>query len=47
MLEVRASEEDVKRFIEGQIPRLPNCIKRDNELRRAVQSKISEAVNGM
>jgi hypothetical protein len=47
ILEVRASEEDVKRFIKGQIPRLPNCIKRDNELRRAVQSKISEAVNGM
>ncbi len=47
MLEVRASEEDVKRFIKGQIPRLPNCIKRDDELRRAVQSKISESVDAM
>jgi hypothetical protein len=46
-VEVRASEEDVKQFIEGQISRLPNCIKRDDELRRAVQSKIVEAVDGM
>ncbi len=46
-LEVRAREEDVKRFVADQIPRLPNCIRRDNELRCAVQSKIVEAVDGM
>jgi hypothetical protein len=47
LLEVRASEEDVKRFVAGQIPRLPRCIRRDDELTRAVQSKIVKAIDGM
>jgi hypothetical protein len=47
MLEVRASKEDVKRFVAGQIPRLPSCIRRDDKLISAVQSKIVEAVDGM
>jgi hypothetical protein len=47
ILEVRASEEDVRRFIAGQISRLPNCIQRNDELTRAVQNKIVEAVDGM
>jgi hypothetical protein len=47
MLEVRASEEDVERFVIGQIPRLPSCIKRSDELTRAVQSSIVNAVDGM
>jgi hypothetical protein len=47
VLEVRASKEDVKRYVAGQIPRLPNCIRRDDELRRAVQSKIIKAIDGM
>jgi hypothetical protein len=46
-LEVRASEEDVRRFVTGQIPCLPNCIQRDEELKQAVQNKIIEAVDGM
>jgi hypothetical protein len=47
ILEVRASEEDVKRYVAGQIPRLPKCIRRDDELTLTVQSKIVEAVDGM
>ncbi|KAF1994409.1 hypothetical protein P154DRAFT_527092, partial [Amniculicola lignicola CBS 123094] len=47
VLEVRASEEDVKRFVAGQIPRLPKCIRCDRELALTVQSKIVEAVDGM
>ncbi|KAF1807997.1 hypothetical protein P152DRAFT_259009 [Eremomyces bilateralis CBS 781.70] len=46
-LELRASDEDVRRFIKGQIPRLPKCILRDDKLQRAVQDKITEAVDGM
>jgi hypothetical protein len=46
-LEVRASEDDVRRYVEGQIPRLPNCIKRDDELKRVVENKIVDAVDGM
>ena len=47
MLEIRASKEDVKRFIADQIPRLPACIKRDDELISEVQIKIVEAVGSM
>jgi hypothetical protein len=47
VLEVRASKEDVERFVVGQIPRLPKCIGRDDELRLTVQSRIVEAVDGM
>lgn len=46
-LEVRASEEDVKRFMAGQIPRLPGCIQRDEDLKLAVQNKIVEAADKM
>ena len=46
-LEVRASREDVRRFTAGQIPRLPNCVQRDEELKQTVQNKIIEAVDGM
>lgn len=46
-LEVRASEHDVRRYVEGQLPRLPNCIKRDDKLKRVVEDKIVEAVDGM
>ena len=46
-LEVRASEEDVRRFVADQIPRLPGCIQRDEELKCAVQNKIVEASDGM
>ena len=46
-LEVRASEEDMRWYVAGQMPRLPNCIKRDNELKHTVQSKIIEAVDDM
>jgi hypothetical protein len=46
-LEVRASDEDVKRFVISQMYRLPKCIQHDTELRRFVQDKIVEAVDGM
>jgi hypothetical protein len=46
-LEVRASNADMKRFLEGQVDHLPNCIKRDDELKGLVQDKIIEAVDGM
>ena len=46
-LEVRASEVDVRHFVSGQMPRLPKCIQRDEELKQAIQNKIVEAVGGM
>ncbi|KAL8756771.1 MAG: hypothetical protein Q9184_004385, partial [Pyrenodesmia sp. 2 TL-2023] len=47
MLEIRASDFDVKRFIGGQIHRLPRCVQRDNELQETIQDRISTAVDGM
>lgn len=47
MVEVRASDADVKRFVAGQIYRLPRCIRRDHELQSFVEGKIVEAVEGM
>jgi hypothetical protein len=46
-LEVRASKEDVKHFVDGQIYRLPKCIQTDPALQIIVQDKIVERVDGM
>ncbi|RYP13640.1 hypothetical protein DL767_010650 [Monosporascus sp. MG133] len=46
-LEVRASGTDVKRFVLGQIYRLPKCVQRDDELQGFAQDKIVEAVDGI
>ncbi|OCK74174.1 hypothetical protein K432DRAFT_438081, partial [Lepidopterella palustris CBS 459.81] len=46
-LEVQASNEDVRRFVAGQIYRLPKCIQRDPALQKMVEEKIPEAVDGM
>jgi hypothetical protein len=46
-LEIQASDEDVRRFVAGQVHRLPNCIQRKHELQRLVQDKIAESVDGM
>lgn len=43
-LEVRANEEDVRRFVLGQMSRLP---KYSEQLQRIIQDKITEAVDGM
>ena len=47
VLKIRASEKDIKRFVANQIPLLPSCIGRDDELTRTVQSKIVKAIDGM
>ncbi|KAI4122405.1 MAG: hypothetical protein LQ341_007311, partial [Variospora aurantia] len=46
-LEVQASEEDVKRFVAGQIFRLPRCIQRDPALQILLQEKIVDAVDDL
>lgn len=46
-LEVRASEEDVRRFVEGQLEHLPRCIHRDQDLQDKIVSQITEAADGM
>lgn len=46
-LEVRASNEDVRRFVVGQMYRLPKCIQRDPALQKIVEEEIPERVDGM
>jgi Cdc6-like AAA superfamily ATPase len=46
-LEVQASKEDVRRFVAGQMNRLPACIQRDVALQELVLDNIVEAVDGM
>jgi hypothetical protein len=47
ILEVRASDADIKRFVTGQIYRLPRCVQRDDELQGVIKDGISAAVDGM
>ncbi|MCJ1424509.1 hypothetical protein MMC29_002397, partial [Sticta canariensis] len=44
-LEVRASDEDINRFVAGQ--KLPKCIQDDNTLQERVRDKVVKAVDGM
>ncbi|OCL07167.1 ankyrin [Glonium stellatum] len=46
-LDVRASNEDVEQFILGKMNELPKCIRRDDELQRLVQDRITKAADGM
>ncbi|KFY95418.1 hypothetical protein V498_03373 [Pseudogymnoascus sp. VKM F-4517 (FW-2822)] len=46
-LNIRASDLDLRRYIAGQVSRLPKCIQRSAELIRNVQDSITEAVDGM
>ncbi|KAH7381631.1 ankyrin repeat-containing domain protein [Pyrenochaeta sp. MPI-SDFR-AT-0127] len=46
-LEIRASDDDVRRFVAGQINHLPKCIQRDAALQQQVQEKVTQAVDGM
>lgn len=47
MLEVRACDSDVKRFVAGHLRRLPKCVQRGPELRAEIQDRIVQAVDGM
>jgi Cdc6-like AAA superfamily ATPase len=46
-LEVRASPQDVKQFVAGQMDRLPKFVQRNPALQEIIQDKIVEVVDGM
>jgi hypothetical protein len=46
-LEVRTSQEDAMRFVDGQMYRLPTCVQKSVALQEMVKEKIVEAVDGM
>ena len=47
MLEIQASDSDVKLFVASQMYLLPEFVHRDGELQTAIQDGISTAVEGM
>ena len=46
-LEIRASEEDVRRYLENRIPELPLCVIRDVGLQSKITTQVLEVVDGM
>jgi NACHT domain len=46
-IEIRAKNEDVEKYIKGQIPRLPSCVSKRSDLQDAIKVAIFEAADGM
>jgi Cdc6-like AAA superfamily ATPase len=46
-LEIRASNEDVRRYLDGHMFRLPEFVRRSQELQDEVKTEIVKAVGGM
>ena len=46
-LEIRATEEDVRRYLENQTHRLPGCVSRDLALQKEITTQIIKAIDGM
>lgn len=46
-LEVKATDEDVKQFVVGQMHKLPKCVQRSATLQELVQEEVVKAVDGM
>ena len=46
-LEIRASEEDVRKYIDGHILRLPSFVSRSPELQEEIKFGITKSVKGM
>ena len=47
MLEIRASEEDVRKYLDGHLFRLPGFVARRPELQEEIKTEIIKAVDGM
>jgi hypothetical protein len=46
-LEIRASNEDVERYIEGHLEELPSFVQKNRHLQEEIKTGISKAVDGM
>jgi len=47
LLEIRASEDDVRRYLNGHIFQLPGFVRRSLELQEEIKSEIIRSVDGM
>jgi hypothetical protein len=46
-LEIRASDKDVQRYLDGHMLELPSFVVRSHDLQEEIKTKITEAVDGM
>ena len=46
-LEVRATEQDLRKYLEGRVSLLPSCVQRNPQLIEEVNVAILQAVDGM
>jgi hypothetical protein len=46
-LEIRASDHDVQRYLDGRMSQLPRCALRSSKLQGEIKAAIVKAVNGM
>jgi hypothetical protein len=46
-LEIRASDEDVERYLNGHISQLPSFVSRTPDLQKEIKTEIIKAVDGM
>ena len=46
-LEIRASEEDVRRYLEGHMSKLPTFVGRSSDIQEEIKTSIVKAVDGM
>ena len=46
-LEIRANEEDVRGYLDGQMFRLASCVRKNTDLQEAIKESIVKAVDGM
>ena len=46
-MNVQASPEDIRRYVEGHISDLPSCVRKDPRLQQTIASTIVDAVEGM
>lgn len=47
LLEIRASESDVRRYVDGHISNLPSFVRCSPDLQEEVKTGIVDAVDGM
>jgi hypothetical protein len=46
-LELRASNEDVQRYVKGHMEQLPYFVQHNEELQKEIKTGISDAVDGV
>jgi Cdc6-like AAA superfamily ATPase len=46
-LEILASDEDVRRYVDGQMPQLPRFVSEGPDLQEEIKTKITQSVEGM